>query len=89
MGDIRLRTPQEVSDDLGGHIKVGTIRRLCRENVVTYLGADRKKILLSDDHVAAMLAYLEKPAQERAPRASESPFRSTERSKSSRRKAGN
>lgn len=85
MDENRLRTPEQVSDDLGGNLKVATIRRHCRERLIAYTGGDRGKYLFTDAQVAAMLAYMSKPPKTVDPRPRESVFKSTPRSKASRR----
>lgn len=86
MTDVRLRTPEEISDDLDGKLKVATIRRHCREGNVSYIQGDRGKFLLTDEQVKALLAFLSRPAKEQVERATESPFGATKRSQSSRRR---
>ncbi|MBT8159129.1 MULTISPECIES: hypothetical protein [Arthrobacter] len=85
-----LRTPEQVAKDLGG-ISPSTIRTLIREGHIEYTPLARKKFALTDAQVDGMLAYLArkekaKTEKARAPRAVESPFPSTSRSKASRRK---
>jgi predicted site-specific integrase-resolvase len=86
MGE-RLRTPEEVAVDLGGHISPHTIRGHVRSGHLACIKAARGKYLFTDEQVQALLGYLERPAKASTERATDSPFGSTGRSKSTRRKA--
>lgn len=89
----RLRTPEQVATDLGeGIMSPSTIRTLIRNGHIEYTPLARGKFALTDAQVDAMLEHLARKAKAkqdkaRAPRATESPFPSSSRSKASRRSA--
>lgn len=83
---MRLRTPEEVSDDLDGKIKVATIRRHCRDGNVDYVAGDRGKFLLTDSQVDSLVAYLTRPAKAVASKRGGADFGSSGRSRALRQK---
>ncbi len=80
----RLRTPEEVAEGLT-NISPYTIRNLCRQGKINFIPLARGKVVMTDEQVDGMLAYMERPAGDR-PRRTDSVFGSTGKSKTTRRR---
>lgn len=57
-----LKSCEEAAQELG-HISAATIRRLAKQRHIEYVAGPRGKVLLTEEQVAGVLAYLTKPVQ--------------------------
>lgn len=58
---VQLKTPEEVAEALGPHIKAGTVRRHAVQGTCTYTRGPRGKVLFSAADVESLLAALRVP----------------------------